>query len=110
AALLLGEHARRVGDYNTGGVRGVRIVTAYRQEALRCAQLLEGGGMRVRAMRATGRVPNVGKILIDDVYGWVRRGERGVYELSPNGRQALESYAHVLDLPRVVPKHANRLA
>jgi hypothetical protein len=104
AALLLGEHARRVGDHNTGGVRGVRIVTAYRQEALRCAQLLEGGAMRVRAMRATGRVPNVGKILLDDVYGWFRRVERGVYELSPDGRLALESYAHVLDLPRSRPE------
>src|SRR5262249_14499851 len=34
---LLGEHARRVGDPNRGGVTRTPIVTAYRQEALRCA-------------------------------------------------------------------------
>jgi hypothetical protein len=98
AALLLSEHARRVGDHNKGGVRGVKIVTAYRQEALRCAQLLDGGAMKVKAMRATGQVPRVGAILRDDVYGWFQRCERGVYELTENGRQALVTYAHVLDL------------
>jgi hypothetical protein len=99
AALLLGEHARRVGDHNRGGVRGVKIVTAYRQEALRCAQLLGGGPMAVKAMRATGLVPKVGPILQSDMYGWFRRRERGVYELTESGRQALLAYAHVLDLP-----------
>jgi len=98
AALLLGEHARRTGDHNRGGVRGVPIVTAYRQEALRCAQLLtRGGAMKVGALRATGLVPNVGKILLDDVYGWFQREGRGVYRLSENGRTALATFAHVLE-------------
>jgi hypothetical protein len=100
-ALLLGEHAKRVGDPNRGGVRGVPIVTSYRQEALRCVQLLEQGGtMSVRALRATGLVPNVGKILQQDVYGWFERGgSRGIYGLSENGRLALAAFAHVLDQP-----------
>jgi hypothetical protein len=99
AALLLGEHARRIGDHNRGGVRGVKIVTAYRQEALRCAQLLAGGALSVKALRATGLVPNAGRILLDDVYGWFQRNGRGVYALSENGRRALDTFAHVLDLP-----------
>jgi hypothetical protein len=37
AALLLGEHARRRGDPNRGGTGGKPLLTAYRQEALRCA-------------------------------------------------------------------------
>jgi hypothetical protein len=98
AALLLGEHARRTGDHNRGGVRRVKIVTAYRQEALRCAQLLaRNGTMKVRALRATGLVPNVGKILQDDVYGWFQRESRGVYGLSENGRAALVAFVHVLE-------------
>src|SRR5437879_817196 len=36
ASLLLGEHARRQGDPNHGGVTKTPIMTAYRQEALRC--------------------------------------------------------------------------
>jgi hypothetical protein len=97
-ALLLGEHARRSGDHNRGGVRGVKIVTAYRQEALRCAQLLDhNGAMKVAALRATGLVPNVGKILLHDVYGWFERRDRGVYGLSENGRLALVTFAHALE-------------
>lgn len=97
-ALLLGEHARRSGDHNRGGVRGVKIVTAYRQEALRCAQLLaRNGAMKVGALRATGLVPNVGKILLDDVYGWFERQGHGVYGLSADGRTALVTFAHVLE-------------
>lgn len=100
AALLLGEHARRVGDPNRGGVSRVPIVTSYRQEALRCVQLLDGGGaMSIKALRATGLVPNAAKILQQDVYGWFQRSARGVYILSDNGRRALETFSHVLDLP-----------
>jgi hypothetical protein len=98
-ALLLGEHARRSGDHNRGGVRGVPIVTAYRQEALRCAQFLaRDGATKVAVLRATGLVPNAGKILLDDVYGWFQRERRGVYGLSEKGRTALVTFAHVLDI------------
>jgi hypothetical protein len=98
AALLLGEHARRRGDHNRGGVRGVPIVTAYRQEALRCAQLLaRNGAMKVAALRATGLVPRAGKILQDDVYGWFERRSFGVYGLSENGQAALVAFAHALE-------------
>lgn len=98
AALLLGEHARRTGDHNRGGVRRVKIVTAYRQEALRCAQLLaRNGAMKVAALRATGLVPRAGRILLDDVYGWFERRSVGVYALSENGRMALVTFAHVLE-------------
>ncbi|MCC6470070.1 MAG: hypothetical protein IT563_17230 [Alphaproteobacteria bacterium] len=98
AGLLLGEHTRRVGDPNVGGVTRVKIVTAYRQEALRCAQLLgRDGPTSPKALRATGRAPKAASILRDDVYGWFQRVERGVYELSANGRQALQVYAAVLE-------------
>src|SRR5258707_2300752 len=97
-ALLLGEHARRRGDHNRGGVRGVPIVTAYRQEALRWAQLLpRHGAMKVAALRATGLVPNVGKLPLDAGYGWFQRANRGNYGLSENGRIALVTFAHVLE-------------
>jgi hypothetical protein len=100
AALLLGEHARRTGDPNRGGVNGVKIVTAYRQEALRCAQLIERtGSSTARELRAAGFAPNAAKILQRDYYGWFRRERRGVYTLSENGRRALVTFAHALDLP-----------
>ena len=61
-------------------------MTAYRQEATRCAALLDSGPMTLRAMRAAGDVPNAGRIVRDNVYGWFERVERGTYALSPRGR------------------------
>jgi len=98
AALLLGEHQRRRGDPNRGGGRRVPIVTAYRQEALRCVQLLDGGAMSLKTLRATGLAPRAASILQRDVYGWFQRERRGVYAASENGKRALGIFAHALDL------------
>jgi hypothetical protein len=87
---LLDEHRRRVGDPTGGGSVGRPIMTAYRQEALRCAARLEAGAATVRAIRAEGDAPHAGRILQSNVYGWFERVERGVYILSPRGRRALE--------------------
>jgi hypothetical protein len=93
AGRLLGEHARRVGDPNHGGSSTrVPMMTAYRQEALRCAELLKAGAMKVAEMRAAADVPNASKILQRDYYGWFERLERGVYALTPQGRAGLRRY------------------
>jgi hypothetical protein len=93
AAALLGEHRRRAGDPTGGGSTRRPIMTAYRQEALRCAALLAAGPMPLRAMRAAGDVPNAGRIVRDNVYGWFQREARGVYALTPRGAAELEERA-----------------
>jgi hypothetical protein len=94
AALLLAEHARRQGDPNRGGTTKVRLVTAYRQEALRCAALLkERGPTRVRDVRAGAEAPSAGRILYDNVYGWFAPAGRGVYALAPEGERGLAEFA-----------------
>jgi len=103
AALLLGEHQNRRGDPNRGGGRRVPIVTAYRQEALRCVQLLDGEAASIAALRGTGLVPHVASILQRDVYGWFQRERRGVYAATENGKRALKTFAHALDLAEVRP-------
>ena len=65
-------------------------MTAYRQEALRCAARLEAGPAPLRAIRADGDVPQAARILQTNVYGWFERVGRGVYALSADGRRALE--------------------
>ncbi|OFW97499.1 MAG: hypothetical protein A3D94_19555 [Alphaproteobacteria bacterium RIFCSPHIGHO2_12_FULL_66_14] len=94
AGRLLGEHARRVGDPNLGGqAMRAPLMTAYRQQALRCAELLMANGpMKLKAMRAAADVPDAAKILQQDVYGWFERIERGVYGVTPKGRQGLEMF------------------
>lgn len=88
---LLREHQRRVGDPTSGGSTRQPIMTAYRQEALRCARLLGAGPMVLREMRSAADVPHAGAILRDDVYGWFERVERGTYALTLVGRAAVEA-------------------
>ena len=91
AGRLLREHQRRVGDPMPGGSTRVPVMTAYRQQALRCARLLDDGPLTPRELRARADVPNAGPILRDDVYGWFERIARGTYALTPQGRGALEA-------------------
>jgi hypothetical protein len=96
-ALLLREFAQRVGDPNTGGQTRRPIVTAYRQNALRCAALLQRDGPTKAALIAAGSgVAKAAPLLQRDVYGWFLRVERGIYDLSPKGREALVLYADML--------------
>jgi len=91
---MLGEHARRVGDPTLGGSSTrVPLMTAYRQEALRCAGLLaRNGPMKIAALKLAADAPKAAAILRDDHYGWFERVERGIYALTPKGRQGLEQH------------------
>jgi hypothetical protein len=84
---LVGEHRRRRGDPVAGGGTKVPIMTAYRQQALLCAAMLEKGPCRTSHVKAT--VPDAPKILLSNVYGWFDRVERGVYRLTSDGVAAL---------------------
>jgi hypothetical protein len=94
AGRMLGEHARRVGDPNLGGqAMRAPLMTAYRQQALRCAELLAANGpMKVAALRAACDAPKAASILQADVYGWFERVERGVYAITPKGREGLQQF------------------
>lgn len=97
ALRLLDEFSRRVGDANVGGAVGVPVVTAYRQDALRCARVLSlYGPMRLGVLRALAGVPRAARILQRNVYGWFDRIERGTYRLTPEGDQALSRFAEAI--------------
>jgi len=64
SSLLLGEFERRRGDLNVGGSSRTPIVTAYRQDALRCVRALEAAGpMRLRELRVLSGVAAAAPIL-----------------------------------------------
>ena len=84
---LVEEHRRRLGDPALGGGTRQPIMTAYRQQALICAAALAQGPRRVRELKTA--VPDAPKILLNNVYGWFVRVERGVYALAEPGRAAL---------------------
>ncbi|RVJ84712.1 DUF2161 domain-containing phosphodiesterase [Sinorhizobium medicae] len=87
---LMREHQKRRGDPALGGSTRAPVMTAYRQQALACAAALEAGPMRVRDLRMG--MPEAGKILLSNVYGWFERLDRGVYGLTDAGREALRRW------------------
>jgi len=87
---LVAEHSKRIGDPALGGSTRAPIMTAYRQQALACASALAGGPQRVRDLRV--HIPDAGKILLHNVYGWFDRAERGIYVLTDAGRAALKRW------------------
>lgn len=87
---LMREHQTRRGDPALGGSTRMPVMTAYRQNALACAAILSGGPARVGDVRKA--IPDAGKILLSNVYGWFERVERGVYGLTDAGREALRRW------------------
>ncbi|MEM6277248.1 MAG: DUF2161 family putative PD-(D/E)XK-type phosphodiesterase [Pseudomonadota bacterium] len=94
---LLREFERLDGDPNAGGATRHGIVTGYRQDALKCAAYLAETGAEKGAIiaKATG-VPKATTIMRDNHYGWFRKVEKGVYDLTEAGRTGLADWADVV--------------
>ena len=95
---LLTEFAERVGDPEDGGSPSKQRLTAYRQDALRCArQLAEEGVLKVSVLRERAGVSRAGPILRDNHYGWFDRVKTGHYALSTKGRRDLPQWSAALE-------------
>jgi hypothetical protein len=88
---LLGEFVKRVGDPNLGGTdKRKGVMTAYRQRALAIAHFLQKQGpTKASHIARTLREPKAREFLYRNVYGWFDRVSRGVYALSPRGKQEI---------------------
>ncbi|WP_342423735.1 DUF2161 family putative PD-(D/E)XK-type phosphodiesterase [Paenibacillus sp. FSL E2-0178] len=121
---LLYEFRERSGDYNTGGSTRVKLVTAYREKALRVAAALQaleaeaaagaagltdgraplGGapeaprGVTPAALRKRSGVPGAAAYLQKNYYAWFFRVGRGRYTLTAAGTAALIEYAAIAEI------------
>lgn len=94
---LLREFSRRVGDPNKGGSGKVPMMTAYRQDALRCLRhLADEGPTKASIVADVTKVEKARLIMFQDHYGWFERVERGIYGLSPKGEAALDEFKDML--------------
>ncbi|REK74523.1 DUF2161 family putative PD-(D/E)XK-type phosphodiesterase [Paenibacillus paeoniae] len=94
---LLMEFKERSGDYNVGGSTGRKLVTAYREKALKCAYVLHMKGPSApRELVAATGIGKSGDMLRSNYYGWFQRVERGKYALLPQGVEALSQYRDVI--------------
>ena len=94
---LLKEFSQRVGDPNIGGSNKCKIITSYRQDALRCLSFIDAqGAVRLKEIREKTSVERAGGILQKDHYGWFERVERGVYGITPQGKNALATFSEAI--------------
>ena len=91
---LLKEFTKRKGDPNLGGSGGTKLMTAYKQDALRClAHLNAHGPLKLAHLREATKVDRAANILRDNHYGWFARAGRGIYDLTSEGQLATKSFA-----------------
>ena len=82
------------GDPNAGGATRHGLVTGYRQDAIACARFLAVHGPSTGArIKEWAEVPEATRIMAADHYGWFRRVSRGIYDLTPKGRQGLADWS-----------------
>lgn len=93
AAKLLREFQRRVGDPNQGGTTGIKRMTAYRQDALRCLAVLAGGPLKASDVAKSAGVPKAATLMRADHYGWFDRVSLGIYAPTLKGQAALVDHA-----------------
>ncbi|MEP3436394.1 MAG: DUF2161 family putative PD-(D/E)XK-type phosphodiesterase [Hoeflea sp.] len=87
---LLREFAKRTGDPNAGGATRQGLMTAYRQDALRCARVLrELGPTKAAQVAKASGVEKARALMADNHYGWFERVETGIYGLCAKGAEAL---------------------
>ncbi|MEM6384999.1 MAG: DUF2161 family putative PD-(D/E)XK-type phosphodiesterase [Pseudomonadota bacterium] len=91
-ALLLREFAKREGDPNQGGATRMGLVTAYRQDAMRCANhLATAGPSKGRDVARETGVEKATRLMADNHYGWFSRVDKGIYDLTDCGRKAVSA-------------------
>ena len=99
---VIREHEGRTGSVNQGGVTRKKIVTAYKEQALRTARILrDGGPARVEEVKRLGGPDNAGVILGRNVLGWFDRehspdGRTYLYRVNGKGLEALALYEDIL--------------
>ncbi len=87
--VLLKEFSRRQGDPNLGGSSKTKLMTAYKQDALRClAHLHANGPTKIAELKKQTSVDRSASILRNDYYGWFMKTARGIYGVTEQGAAA----------------------
>ena len=91
---LLAEFTKRVGDPNQGGSTRTTLITAYRQDAIKCIRVLNDlGPTKAAEVAKLADVTRARPIMAHNHYGWFEKVERGIYTLSPKGQEAIIEYS-----------------
>lgn len=96
---VLDEIHERSAEYNVGGSNRKKLLTSYRESAIKIAAVLSlYGPCRVKFIKETACLSDkAGRILIDNHYGWFKREERGVYSLSDKALIDLKEFMEMFE-------------
>ena len=94
---LIQEMHGRSEDYNIGGTAGIKQITAYREESIFIACILEEfGEMTPAQLKKMGTGKKTQSILYNNHYGWFERTGRGLYAIKPGAMREIEKFASAL--------------
>lgn len=97
-AHLLKEFKTRKGDPNIGGSTRTKLMTAYKQDALRCLHCIhQNGPAKIATIKKTTQVDRAASIFQSNYYGWFERVSRGVYGLTNLGQGAAITFRIEID-------------
>ncbi len=99
------EFLARSEDYNVGGSVREKQITAYRENALLIAMyMIRDGAMSAKKLKELGCGEKTYPIIHDNHYDWFERIEKGVYDVTKKGKQAVKQYKNVCNNLKKVMK------
>lgn len=97
---LIKEFNGRTIDLNTGGSRGKKLITSYKEDSLYiacCLNIL--GPMSPKRLKEFGASEKkTSSILQENYYSWFIREDRGIYSLTDKGRESLKEYENLVSI------------
>ncbi len=100
---VINEHTNRTGSVNTGGVTRRKIITVYKEAALKIAACLEKNGeLSTSDIRKETGIEKAASLLAKNFYQWYRKTEnstksKNMYEITEEGINALKEYNDLLN-------------
>lgn len=90
--MLLKELDQRITNINIGGTTKRKILTSYREKAIKIAYYLKDGEKTTKELRDCSGISNATQYLQKNYYNWFYRVNRGVYALTEQGVIELNKY------------------
>ncbi|WP_100333523.1 DUF2161 domain-containing phosphodiesterase [Bacillus alkalisoli] len=95
---ILKEVNGRSGDYNLGGSSKTKIMTAYKENCIQIASLLEKHGpLSPKKLKELGTGDKTPSILAKNYYDWFDRVKRGTYVVNEKGIKEIKEHIELVD-------------